>query len=290
MGFDFSAMLDEDTKRKVGDEETVVDAVYAGSEMSLETVKPKFRDLVTGVDIMVARANGLVVDSDGGLKDATALGVDAKRIAKLIEAKRKEVIGPHSEFVSSVNNFCSGFTERLVLNARKTNPSSIEGVLKAKISTYQAKVELERRKREEEARRVAAELQAKLDAEAAEANRKAEEEARQKAVAEAQACGAGALETASLIQDAVAEAKANAIEAPSVPAPVIPQASGPVRAENGGTAYGATTWVCTIVDPSLVPREFCAPVQKLLNDAVKQGVRVIPGCEIKEETSVRFRR
>jgi len=187
MGFDFSAMLDEDTKRKVGDEETVVDAVYAGSEMSLETVKPKFRDLVTGVDIMVARANGLVVDSDGGLKDATALGVDAKRIAKLIEAKRKEVIGPHSEFVSSVNNFCSGFTERLVLNARKTNPSSIEGVLKAKISTYQAKVELERRKREEEARRVAAELQDKLDAEAAEANRKAEEEARQKAVAEAQA-------------------------------------------------------------------------------------------------------
>ena len=291
MGLDFSAMLDEDTRRrKVEEEETVVDAVYDGSELSLETVKPKFRDLVTGLDIMVARANRLVVDSDGSLKDATALGVDAKRIAKLIDAKRKDVIGPYSEFVSSVNNFCSGFTEKLVLNARKTNPDSIEGVLKGKISAYQAKVELERRKREEAAKRAAAELQAKLDAEAAEANRKAEEEARQKAAAEAQARGAGALETASLVQDAVAEAKANAIEAPSVPDPVVPQASGPVRAENGGTAYGATSWVCVVVDPALVPREFCAPVQKLLNDAVKQGVRTIPGCEIKEETSVRFRR
>jgi len=292
MGLNLGVLLEQGNMPEGMDQgpDEVVDAVYAAPELSLEAVKPKFKDLVIGVDAMVARAKALVVDSDAGLKDATALGVDAKRIAKLIETKRKGVIAPYSEFVSSVNNFSSTFLDRLVLNARKTNPGSIEGVLKGKISAYQAQVELERRKKEEEARRAAAELQAKLDAEAAEANRKAEEEARQKAIMEAQARGVDAAETDGMVQAAVAEAQANAIEAPPVPMPVVPQASGPVRAENGGSAYGATTWVCVVVDPALVPREFCAPVQKLLNDAVKQGVRSIPGCEIKEETSVRFRR
>jgi hypothetical protein len=294
----FGALLEQETLRDegIGQEsapDEVVDATFmapvVSASMSLDAVKPKFRDLVAGVDAMVAQAQGMKVSSVGDVQNATALGVDAKRIAKLIEAKRKDVIAPYSEFVSSVNNFCSLFMEKLVLNAKKTNGSCIEAILKPKILGYQAKVELERRKKEEEARRIKDELQAKLDAEAAKMNQKAEEEARQKAIADAQAAGAGAVETAEAVQAAVAVAQENKVEAPVVPDLVVPQNSAPVRTENGGAAYGAKTWVCVIVDPSLVPREFCAPVQKLLNDAVKQGVRSIAGCEIKEEQSLRFR-
>lgn len=288
MGFD--ALLEQDVPQGAGDD-LVVDAEFTApaSTFSLEAVKPKFADLVAGVDAMVAQAQGLSVASAEDERKATALGVEAKRLAKLIEAKRKETIAPYSEFVSSVNNFCSLFLEKLVVNPKKTNGGCIEATLKLKILGYQTRVEMERRKKEEEARRVAAELQARLDAEAAEANRKAEEDARKKAIEEAQAAGAGAVEIAEKVQAAVAAAKENAIEAPSVPELVVPQTSGAVRTENGGAAYGAKNWVCTIVDPSLVPREFCAPVQKLLNDAVKQGVRSIPGCEIKEEKALRFR-
>jgi hypothetical protein len=285
---EFGALLDANTRNGLQTEEAIVDAVYADT-MSLEAVKAKIKALVLGLDVMVARANDMVIKDDASRADAVALGVDAKRLAKLIDTQRKDAIAEPSEFVSSVNNLCSTFIDRLVVNARKTNLDSIEAIIKRKISRYQDEVEMERRKKEAEAKRIKDELQAKLDAEAAEANRKAEEDARLKAIADAQAKGAGAEEMAALIQGAVAEAQANAVEAPSVPNPVFPQASGPVRAENGGSAYSAKNWVCTIVDPSLVPREYCAPVQKLLNDAVKQGVRSIPGCEIKEDTSVRFR-
>jgi len=295
----FGALLDEETRGVVPglatvQRDDVVDATFmapaVSAPMSLDAVKPKFQDLVAGVDAMVVQAQAMKVASANDEQKATALGVDAKRLAKLIEAKRKEVIAPYSEFVSSVNNFCSLFMEKLVLNAKKTNGGvCIEAILKPKILGYQAQVEAERRKKEAEAKRIKDELQAKLDAEAAAANKKAEDDARQKAIADAQAAGAGAVEIAAAVQTAVAEAKENAVEAPIVPDLVVPQNSAPVRTENGGAAYGAKNWVCTIVDPSLVPREFCAPVQKLLNDAVKQGVRSIAGCEIKEEQGLRFR-
>jgi len=274
------ALLDPETRREMGMDDEVVDAVYAAPELSLEAVKPRFRDLIVGVDAMVARAGAMVVADASGNEAATALIADAKRLSKMIDARRDEIIKPYSGFVSSVRNFCSAFTGKMAF---------IDENLKEKINVYKSKVELERRKKEEAARKAKEELQARLNAEAAEANRKAEEEARQKAIAEAQAVGAGAVEIAEKVEAAVADAKAHAIEAPTVADPVIPKADGPVRAENGGTSYSVTTWVCTIVDPSLVPREFCVPVQKLLNDAVKQGAREIPGCEIKETTSIRVR-
>lgn len=278
----------------------VVDAIMTadrdGSLMPLDEIKQKFRDLVAGVDAMVLRANNMKVVSADDEQAATALGVDAKRLAKLIEARQKDALAPLNDLLSSANNFCALFIDKLVttmktVNGKKVvaNPDCIEAILKPKILGYQAKVELERRKKEEDARRIKEELQAKLDAEAAELNRKAEEDARLRAIADAKAKGAGAVEMSEAVQAAVAEAKENAVEAPVVPDIIVSQSSAPVRTENGGAAYGAKNWVCTIVDPALVPREFCAPVQKLLNDAVRQGVRSIVGCVIKEEQSLRFR-
>ena len=62
--------------------------------------------------------------------------------------------------------------------------------------------------------------------------------------------------------------------------PVQSQAEKTVRTEHG-SLHTRHEIKCIIVDPAKVPREYCEPVQKLLNEAVKRGIREIPGCEIK---------
>lgn len=121
--------------------------------------------------------------------------------------------------------------------------------LKKKISAYQAKIELERRKQEDLAKKAAEDLQKKINAEAEKAG----------------------------------------VEAPTVPAPVIPKQETVVRTETGTSSYQVKSWKCRIVDASLVPRQYCEPSTKLLNDAVKLGVREIPGCVIEEISDTRFR-
>jgi hypothetical protein len=197
-------------------------------------------DYVKAVDGMVINAERINVIDEESNKLAVSFGGEAKKIAKLIEARKKEVTADANDFVKAVNGFCKIFTEKL---------TNIELGLKKKISDYSAKVELERRKQEEIARKAAEDLQKKMDK----------------------------------------EAKKAGVEAPQVPAPVMPKTETVTRTETGTSAFQVKRWVCTINDPAQVPREFCEPSQKLLNDAVKQGVRTISGCTIEEVSETRFR-
>lgn len=86
-----------------------------------------------------------------------------------------------------------------------------------------------------------------------------------------------------------AEAKEKGVEPVKVDAPVIPKQEKTVRADTGTSAHQVKTWKCIVEDPKAVPREYCEPVMRLLNDAVKMGVREIPGCKIEEVTETRFR-
>ena len=94
-------------------------------------------------------------------------------------------------------------------------------------------------------------------------------------------------EAAKLQAKLDAEAKAAKADAAQVVMPKAAPKTAPVRAENGKASV-VTKWVCTITDPALVPREYCEPVQRLLNEAVKLGIREIPGCTIEEQSSARF--
>lgn len=257
--------------------------------LSLVAVKPQFKQYVERVDGMVSDAARIEIKDEESLKFAVALGGEAKKIAKAIEAKRIEVTAEASDFVDSVNSFCKMFVEKLVANPKKTNDGCIETALKNKITAYQSKIELERRKQEEAARRVAAELQAKLDAEAAEANRKAREEATNKAEEEARTKKASESEIEAAKKKAEEEAAKHDIQAPTVFAPVIPVQETVTRTETGTSSHQVKTWKCYVERPGLVPREYCEPVGRLLNNAVKMGVRDIPGCRIVEESNIRFR-
>jgi hypothetical protein len=119
----------------------------------------------------------------------------------------------------------------------------IETLLKRKLSAYQAQRELERRKAEEEIRKAQAELY-----------RKQQE-----------------------------EAKALQVEAPPPPAPIPIKTETVTRSETGASAHVRKVWKAEILDESQVPREFCIPDMKLINQAVKGGIREIAGVRIFED-------
>ncbi len=248
--------------------------------LTLDAVKPSFQPYLIRVREMADEAKAIVVSDDNSLKYAVSLGGDAKKIAKAIEAQRKKVIQEPSDFVKAVNNFAKLFTEQL---------AQAESGLKKKISHYQYQQELERRKREEAARKAAAELQEKLRREAEEANRKAREEAARKAEEEARSRAASEAEIAAVKKKAEEEAKAREVVAPIVQEPIVPRESNVTRSESGVAAYQRKTWTFEITDETQIPREYLKVDDSKIRDAIKMGVREVPGLKIFESSTTVFR-
>jgi hypothetical protein len=261
-------------------EEETAEVLPPAPAMSLLSVKPQFSKYILATEKMILDASAINIQDDNSLKFAVALGGEAKKIVKAIDAKKKDVTADASEYVKSVNGFCKIFTDRL---------ATVEATVKQKITQYQSKIELERRRQEEATRKAAAELQAKLDAEAAEINRKAREEATRKAEEEARSKKASDAEIEAAKKAAGEEAENHQITAPTLPEMVVPKQETVTRTETGTSSYQVKTWKCFVDCPSLVPREYCVPDGRLLNQAVKMGIREIPGCRIEEVADTRFR-
>jgi hypothetical protein len=283
-GLDLSGLFNAD------DEITVeADLLPATQTMSLEAVKPQLMEVVQAVDQMVRDAKEIKVDNQQAAQFAVALGGQAKQIAKVLKAKEVEVTQKANDYIKAVSGFCSMFYDQLVANTRKSNTESIELILKKKIGDYQAFIELERQKQEQAARKAQQELQARLDREAEEANRKAREEAAAKAKAEAEAKALSEAETKAAMAKAEAEAKAHEVVAPTVPDIVMPKTEAVTRSETGAAAFTKKPWKGTVTNPDEVPRQFCSPDQKKINEAVKAGIREIPGVKIEQDQQVNFR-
>jgi hypothetical protein len=52
----------------------------------------------------------------------------------------------------------------------------------------------------------------------------------------------------------------------------------------GGVAYEKTDWIYTVENLSIVPREFLRLDEDKVKQAIKSGVREIPGLQVQEET------
>lgn len=126
-------------------------------------------------------------------------------------------------------------------------------------------------------------LRKKREAEA-EAQRKLEAERKKAAelAAQAQAGNAQAAQQLEQQEAKVHEAVVQVVEAAE-------QGPGPVKA---GTSTGGykTKWTATITDPSKVPDVYWRPDLELVQKAVDQGAREIPGVAIVEEVVVSNRR
>lgn len=269
--------------------------------LDLEAVRPRFDDYKAEAIRIATEAKDLTVQDQESLNIAVMLGGSAKKIAKKIDADRKEAIAEPSEFVKGVNAICKMITDQL---------DEAERITKQKIGAHQARVEMERRERERKAREEAAALQRKLDEEAAEANRKAAEEARKRAEeeqrikrekeeAEARERGAKKAELERLakkaeeerleaIRRAEEEAKKNEVQAPTVVSPVVQEAARVTRTESG-SAFSKKPWVFEIVNEAEVEEQYKSIDEKKIRDAIKMGVREAKGIRIYQGNQINFR-
>jgi len=208
---------------------------------TIDSVKDVLRLLGAdaALEVWTKEAEALEVKDDSGQTAAVELAGRAKKLAKQIEKARKEWVGPFNERVKAINSLCKGYQGPL---------KQIETGLKAKIGDYGRRKELERRKAEEAARKAKEEAQAKLDAEAKEAN----------------------------------------VEPVTLPEPVIPRQTGPVRTEVAAASQ-RKVWKFEVEAPDDVPREYLTVDERAIREAVKAGVRSIAGVKIYEHTETVIR-
>jgi len=64
--------------------------------------------------------------------------------------------------------------------------------------------------------------------------------------------------------------------------PVDQEMKVQTRTETGSSLSITLEWHGIIMDAGIVPREYCVPDQKKIDEAVKAGLREMPGVEIKE--------
>lgn len=100
---------------------------------------------------------------------------------------------------------------------------------------------------------------------------------------------AAAQKAASEVQKKIdREAKRAGIEPVQVPAPVVPQETAPVRTESGTTSY-VPVWDFELVKIEDVPHKYLMLDAPAIRNAIKAGIRDIPGIKIFEKMAIRTR-
>lgn len=245
---------------KVGAEQDApVDAIFpAGQTVNLgsQAHDPEILEGTDKLNLPVAKArfDGYLEEVGRIETQANALEIvddDSEKFAVALGGEAKKMAKQLDTRRRLVTEEAEDFVDKIkgLVKSLTAPLDRAEKTVKQKIAVYANKKELARREAARKAEEAQRELQKKLDA----------------------------------------EAKEKGVEPVKVDVPVIPKQEKTVRAETGTSAHQVKRWVPTIVDPAKVPRAYCEPVMRLLNDAVKMGVREIPGCKIEEVTETRFR-
>lgn len=200
---------------------------------------------------MLAEADSITITDEASAEKAVEIASRAKKAAKNLEAARKAFVADPNNYVKEVNGLTKYYAEKL---------AAVERGIGAKHAVYQRAVEAERRRLEEEARKEAERLR-----------KAAEEEARK----------------------AAEEAKANGEEPPAPPqveitTPAVPKTDNVVRSQ-AGTAHVRQDWKFEIKNAAAVPREYLMVDERAIREAVKNGVREIPGVRVYQESKTVFR-
>ena len=280
MTIDFAAPLKPKKEKKVKMAAVVEAPPPAPPELlDLDSIRAALTPYHQQVESMMQEAAALKITDESTNARAVELGNTARKVKKLVEAIKQDA--PYvkaKEFINGVGNLIKSFTEPL--------DAQVERVLKAKISAYQEQLRLEQARKEAAAREEARKLQEKIEAEARAIREEAERKARE---AEALLKKEKDEAARAALQKTIADERAAAsAPTPQVVTPVVEQVQNVTRT-GAGSAFQRKRWVCRIVKPQEIPREYCTPNQVMLNDAVKNGIRVIPGCEIVEVAETSFR-
>lgn len=174
----------------------------------------------------------------------------SKKAVKIIARTQgllKELEGERTTLTKPLLNFKKGVDNNFKLYS--TNLDALGARLRARLTTYQARVEHEARLAQKRAEEDAARLQAELDK----------------------------------------EAKEKGTEAPQVVVPAVPGADKVVTRTEEATASLRKDWDYELVDLSKVGREWLMLDDKKVKAALRGGLRNIDGLRIYEKPSVRVR-
>lgn len=266
---DLGAALDPQSKTIAPLVPEVVETLPPPSGFDLSPIALSLVPYERHIALMVKEARDITVtDAESDKTALDAEGRNKKRWQEL-ERARKNFVAPYNDHVKRINNLFKTLQDPLLSN---------EAMIKKERGNFALQEYLKRRQREsaerEERRRLQAKLEAEAQAQREEADRKAREAAEKLKSKQDEAT------RAALEQEIAEETAAANAPTPQV-APIVSEKPEVVRTAHG-TSYTKFKWVCEIVEPDLVPRTYCEPHQKHLDDAVKGGVRNIPGCVIKE--------
>jgi len=244
---------------------------------------PQIAALSARVSGVEAIASALAVTTDDECLIASSNLAEVAQVRKGAEARRKHIVGPQNEAIRRINDFFHQLVDPL---------ERAEATLKTKILAYRRVQEeaaaIERRQAEEERRRAAeaefARLRALEDARlVAEAAERARREAQAEPMAsQAEKAAAVAAERAATLALAVeTKAAQQATLARVVIAPAREIAK--TIATRAGSVTARKVWRFEIVEPMRVPHEYWVVDEKRIGEAVRAGVREIPGVRIYED-------
>lgn len=184
---------------------------------------------------MKERAKSIQVIDDATEQQATDMAKQVKVLVKDLEKKQKSITDAPFQFYKAILAFRKTFTDPL---------QKIDTEIRNKLSNYQGKKELERRKREKAAQDALTKESEKLKADALLAG----------------------------------------VDDSSFPPLVLPvEKKEVVRTESGASSHVRMDWkFIEIVDFSLVPEEYKTLDEKLVNARIKAGIHNIPGLKIEE--------
>lgn len=137
-----------------------VPLVAAQSKALIAAQKMRIMEFEGHVDELVMRAEAIIVRDTTTNELAVKVGALSAKLAKDIDKRMREIIGPANEFVKEVRNFAKIYIDKC---------EKVKQQIGTKTANYRAIVETERRKAEEAANKARAEVQTQLDEDAAKA-------------------------------------------------------------------------------------------------------------------------
>ena len=229
--------------------------------MSDSTALTVFDKLKADVTIFVAPCSEIVVSSKETSASALDVAKQVKSFMKRIESTREELVAPHLEAQRRINAYAKQIAEPLL---------GAESHLKKQLIAWEKKLEEVRR---EEAKKVEA---ARLEAEAA-------ARAKFKAEQEEAATMAMFMDQKEVARNAIvseAEMSRELVD-------VSKNAATDMKTIEATKVSGVTRrWTFAMDNAAEVPREFLKVDEQAIRQAIREGVREIPGVRIFQETGI----
>ena len=133
------------------------------SGLDIEKAKTHFAGYKRQIESLKKEVQEFEIKTDDDSKELTRISLDAQNLWQKIDDERKEKIKIPDKFVRSLNAFVKDFKDILSEPKKKTG---LVQIAKQKIGQYQYQKELERRKKEEAARKAQERLQEEMNKEA----------------------------------------------------------------------------------------------------------------------------